>query len=305
MPSTRYTIVIADRTSGVVRRFTIGVRTGAAIVVCVLGLPVLIGMGAAWKAQLDVTDLHASHDALLLENSSYRDATGALASQIQALQASVGDMGARAALDPKLASVMDKLPAVVKSRAMGGGIDPGRPAAKAFTPGLSSPEDTFGLLRDLLEGLETRLRTVRAKVDQREALAKATPSIWPAAGWISSTPGFRQDPFTGQDAFHEGLDISADRGQPVYATGSGRVTNASYQGNYGNLVVIDHGFGLETRYGHLQGFKVKVGTVVTRGDVVGVVGSTGRSTGYHLHYEVRANGRLLNPLQLLLQPARR
>ncbi len=174
-----------------------------------------------------------------------------------------------------------------------------------MTPGLNSPEDTFGLLRDLLEGLETRLRSVRKGVERREALAKATPSIWPAAGWISSTPGVRQDPFTGEEAFHEGLDISADRGQPVYATGAGHVITASYQGSYGNLVVLDHGFGLETRYGHLQGFKVKVGDAVNRGDVVGLVGSTGRSTGYHLHYEVRANGRLLNPLQLLLQPAKR
>ena len=87
----------------------------------------------------------------------------------------------------------------------------------------------------------------------------------------------------------------------VYATAAGRVAQASYQGAYGNLVVIDHGFGLETRYGHLSRFKVKPGDHVKRGDTIGTIGSTGRATGLHLHYEVHANGRLLNPLQLLTQ----
>ncbi|HYB94382.1 MAG TPA: M23 family metallopeptidase, partial [Vicinamibacterales bacterium] len=97
---------------------------------------------------------------------------------------------------------------------------------------------------------------------------------------------------------------SADKGDPVYVTADGKVTNASVAGNYGNLVVVDHGFGLETRYGHLSAFKVKVGQTVKRGDLVGLVGSTGRTTGAHLHYEVRAGGRILNPLQLLLNPRR-
>ena len=117
--------------------------------------------------------------------------------------------------------------------------------------------------------------------------------------------GNRADPLTGEKDFHPGLDISADRGDPVYATADGKVTNASAAGNYGNLVVVDHGFGLETRYGHLSAFKVKAGQTVKRGDLLGQVGSTGRTTGSHLHYEVRANGRILNPLQLLLTPRRK
>ncbi len=304
MRATKYTIVVADRTTGVIRRLTVGLRPAVFVIASLLALPVLIGMGAAWKAKADVAELQANAAALELENASYRDATAALAGQIQGLQAAIGDLGARSALDPSLASAMDKLPAIVKARAMGG-TDPTTATSKVFTPGINSPEDTFGLLRDLLAGLENRLRNVRHSVERREALARATPSIWPAQGWISSTAGARKDPFTGENAVHEGLDISADRGQSVYATAAGTVTTASYQGDYGNLVVIDHGFGLETRYGHLSGFKVRLGQTVGRGDLVGLVGSTGRSTGFHLHYEVRANGRLLNPLQLLLQNPRR
>jgi murein DD-endopeptidase MepM/ murein hydrolase activator NlpD len=157
------------------------------------------------------------------------------------------------------------------------------------------------LLRELLEGLENRLRSVQTDVDKRNALAAATPSIWPAQGWLTSTMGPRVDPLTGDTDYHNGLDIAGDKGQPVYATATGLVTQAEYSGAYGNLIVIDHGFGIETRYGHLAAFSVHNGDHVKRGEMIGRLGATGRTTGAHLHYEVMANGRLLNPLQLLTQ----
>ncbi len=89
----------------------------------------------------------------------------------------------------------------------------------------------------------------------------------------------------------------------MYATADGTVESASYSGDYGNLIVLKHGFGLTTRYGHLSGFAVKAGQPVKRGDVIGYVGATGRATGPHLHYEILTNGQLMNPLQLLTQPA--
>jgi murein DD-endopeptidase MepM/ murein hydrolase activator NlpD len=113
--------------------------------------------------------------------------------------------------------------------------------------------------------------------------------------------GRRSDPFTGDSDFHAGLDIAGERGQPVFATAAGTVNHVGFQGGYGNLIVLDHGFGLQTRYGHLLNYSVKQGAQVKRGDVIGHVGNTGRSTGYHLHYEVLANGKLLNPLKLLSQ----
>ena len=143
----------------------------------------------------------------------------------------------------------------------------------------------------------------RRDVERREALAASTPSIWPAHGWLTGTFGGRSDPFTGEPAYHQGLDISTDKGQPVFATADGVVESTAYNGDYGNLIVIKHGFDLTTRYGHLSAFAVKPGQTVKRGAVIGYVGATGRATGAHVHYEILANGKLINPLQLLTQPA--
>jgi murein DD-endopeptidase MepM/ murein hydrolase activator NlpD len=305
MPSRRYTILVADRTSGVVRRVTISARPAVAVACAMVTLPVLMGIGAAWKARSDVSHLYVSHQALEVENANFRDATEALSGQIESLQTAIAELGTRSALDPSVAQAVDKLPAIVKSRAMGGaltGASRTQDASYAATlSALASPDDTFGLLRTVLQGLESRLHDVRTDVDKRNALAAATPSIWPVTGWISSRMGYRRDPITGGSDYHSGLDIAGERGQPVHATASGRVTHVGYSGAYGNLVIVDHGFGLQTKYGHLSGYAVKKGDRVKRGDMIGKLGSTGRSTGNHLHYEVLANGRLLNPLQLLTQ----
>jgi murein DD-endopeptidase MepM/ murein hydrolase activator NlpD len=199
---------------------------------------------------------------------------------------------------------MQRLPAVVKARAAGGEMQTSAAISNVLSS-FSSPEDTFGVLRNLLQGLENRLSYVRRNVERQEALAAATPSIWPTFGWLTGTFGGRPDPFTGEPAFHQGLDISTEKGREVYATANGTVESAQYSGPYGNLIVLRHDFGLATRYGHLSRFSVKPGTSVQRGDVIGYVGSTGRSTGAHLHYEILANGKLINPLQLLTQPGKR
>lgn len=278
-------------------------RPAVVFACAVVTLPVLVGIGAAWKAKSDVADLYASQRALDLENASYRTATTELTGQIQSLQTAITDLGARAALDPGLARAMETLPAFVKSRAMGGNVGTSsKQEATSYTnalTALTNPEDTFGLLRTLLEGLESRLSVVQRNVERRNALANATPSIWPAHGWLTSTMGRRTDPMTGGADYHPGLDIAGDKGQAVYATADGVVSHAGRQGAYGNLITIDHGFGLETRYGHLSGFQVRQGDRVQRGDLIGRLGATGRATGTHLHYEVLANGRLLNPLRLL------
>jgi murein DD-endopeptidase MepM/ murein hydrolase activator NlpD len=308
MSARRYTVIIADRTSGVMRHLTVNLRTTAAGTAAVLMLPILMGLGAKWSARGEMDQLRAANSLLQVENGSYRAATGELTAQIQSLEDVINDLGARAQLDPAQARAMQKLPSVVKARAAGGGSAvpaAGAVAEIAAAAAFASPENTFGVLRDLLHGLENRLRYVRRDVERREALAGATPSIWPAHGWLTSTFGGRSDPFSGEPAFHQGLDISTEKGQPVFATANGRVESASYTGDYGNLIVIHHGFGLTTRYGHMSGFAVKPGKQVRRGDVIGYVGSTGRSTGTHVHYEILANGKLINPLQLLTQPANR
>ena len=304
MKARRYTVVIADRSSGALRHVTISLRRTILGIAAVLALPILMGLGAKWSARVELEQIRAANSLLQVENGSYRAATGELTGQIQSLENVINDLGSRASLDPAQVRAMQRLPAVVKTRAAGGSSVPANSAiAEIAAAALSSPEDTFGVLRDLLHGLENRLRYVRRDVERREALSNATPSIWPAHGWLTGTFGGRSDPFTGEPGYHQGLDIATEKGQPVYATADGTVESASYTGDYGNLVVIAHGFGLTTRYGHLSAFAQKVGHEVKRGDIIGYVGSTGRSTGAHLHYEILANGKLINPLQLLTQPS--
>ena len=300
----RYTVLIADRSSGVLRRVTVNLRSAIGVVLAVLSLPILVGLGAKWSGRSEIEEFRVANSLLQEEIGSYRTATGELTTQIQSLEGVINDLGQRAKLDPDQARAIQKLPAVVKTRAAGGVSQPNL-IVSGMVSSLSSPEDVFGVLRDLLQGLENGLRYVRRDVERREALAASTPSIWPAHGWLTGSFGGRSDPFTGEPGFHQGIDISTEKGQPVFATADGTVEAASYTGDYGNLIQLRHGFGLATRYGHLGAFAVKPGQHIRRGDIIGYVGSTGRSTGSHLHYEIVANGNPLNPLQLLTQPTAR
>jgi len=295
----RYTILIADRSTGVVRRVTVRLRPVAAVVCLAIVAPFLTGVAARWSSLIEIATLRESRASLDQENVSYRAATAELASQIGALQSTVADLSHRANIDPAAAQAVERLPSALRNHAMGGALAPAAGGGRALASALTSPESTFGVIKDLLGALESRLRMVEGSVDRRRALASATPSIWPAHGWLSAGYGTRPDPFTGERAFHPALDISTDRGQPVYATAAGTIEAAAFSGAYGNLVVVKHDFGLSTRYGHLSAFKVRAGDKVKRGDVIGLVGATGRATGAHVHYEVWANGRPLNPLQLL------
>ena len=131
-----------------------------------------------------------------------------------------------------------------------------------------------------------------------------TPSVWPVVGKLESGFGARRNPFGGNSyEFHSGQDIDAAWGDPVVAGASGKVTFVGWQNGYGQLVVIDHGGGLTTRYGHLSYIDVVSGQIVARSQFVGRVGSTGRSTGPHLHYEVRINDEPVDPLPYLLTSA--
>ena len=136
--------------------------------------------------------------------------------------------------------------------------------------------------------------------DQKSLLASA-PSIWPARGWVTSDFGHRLDPYTSERTMHKGLDIAAGFGAPVVAPADGTVVFAATEGGYGNVLVIDHGYNIKTRYGHLSEILVKAGQKVKRGDKVAATGNTGRSTGPHLHYEVRVNGIPENPRKFILE----
>jgi murein DD-endopeptidase MepM/ murein hydrolase activator NlpD len=126
-----------------------------------------------------------------------------------------------------------------------------------------------------------------------------TPSLWPVIGHLTAGFGERLDPFSGEGAFHTGVDISSQYGTAVRATADGVVVGAEEHVGYGRLVVLDHGFGVTTFYGHLSAFNVTPGQHVNRGDVIGYVGVSGRTTGPHVHYEVRINGAPVNPMRYL------
>jgi len=147
--------------------------------------------------------------------------------------------------------------------------------------------------------LESDLRFVEEVAERRADQLLLTPSLWPVSGPIRSSYGRRRDPFTGETETHRGIDIGALYGTEVHAPANAVVILAQRQSSYGNLIVLDHGDGITTRYGHLAKFNVQKGDTVEKGDVIGFVGSTGRSTGPHLHYEVRLNDRTLNPRNYL------
>lgn len=140
---------------------------------------------------------------------------------------------------------------------------------------------------------------LRALRENRDVLA-ATPSIWPTEGFISSTFGSRSSPFTSRGEFHKGLDINNRPGTPIWAPARGTVSFSGTDGAYGNCVIVQHGAGLSTRYAHMQRYVVKEGQSVQRGDLIGYIGSSGRTTGPHLHYEVRVNGVCVNPMRYIL-----
>ena len=305
MRSPRYTILIANRNTGVVRRLAVSRRPLLLVAAVVLAVPTLIGLagiGLGQASQAEYDALKMANENLRIENDSYREATGQLAEQVATLQSALTQLS-ETPVDSATLDSIKKLPPVVLSRAMGGTNLHAEIAKQAAVTG--TPGSTFSVLKDLLGSLEDRLDTVRSRVEKQQALARATPSLWPVAGYISSLYGPRRDPFTGGPDYHSGVDLAAARGTPVKATADGTVTSAGYLGNYGNAIVLEHGFGIGTRYGHLSGFNIRAGERVKRNQVIGFVGATGRATSPHLHFEILLNGRTLNPINILGGPRNR
>jgi len=178
----------------------------------------------------------------------------------------------------------------------GGGDDQTLPAG---TPQLSL--GNVQTMQQRAEDIQKNFDTVIKMSENLTSVLASTPSIWPTNGWPSSGLGWRLDPFTGKQAYHSGLDIAAAYGNPVVAPADGYVISTSFDKYYGNNIKINHGGGITTLFGHLSKIGVKPGQRVKRGDEIGKVGNTGRSLGTHLHYEVRENDKLLNPMKFILE----
>lgn len=147
---------------------------------------------------------------------------------------------------------------------------------------------------------EVRLHDLLALLLDQSARLDSTPSVWPVRGWVTSGFGIRTSPFTGARKMHEGIDIATRYGNLVHATADGVVLFAGVKSGYGKVVFVDHGYGVSTRYGHLSKIDVAPGQRISRGEILGRVGSTGRSTGPHLHYEVLVAGVPVNPYSYIL-----
>lgn len=163
---------------------------------------------------------------------------------------------------------------------------------------LGGPSSPFQL-SDAEEGEENEIETLLLNIE-RTSSPQFLPTVWAHSGKINNEFGFRRNPFGGRSyEFHSGLDIDGEKGDLVVAPANGVIIKAGWQGGYGNLIEIDHGNGLTTRYGHLSKVEVQVGDSVQRSQQIGLVGSTGRSTGPHLHYELRLNEKAINPRRFL------
>jgi murein DD-endopeptidase MepM/ murein hydrolase activator NlpD len=147
---------------------------------------------------------------------------------------------------------------------------------------------------------ERALEELTVAARERWARWASTPSVWPVKGWATSGFGPRVSPFTGQLAVHDGLDIGAPPNAPVHAPANARVTSAWFDTKMGNMIALDHGYGIETQYGHLAKILVRPGQKVKRGDMIGLVGTTGLSTGPHLHYMIKVKGQAVNPQRYIL-----
>ena len=292
MKSPRYTILIASRKTGALRRLTFSRRLVFGVAGLLCAMPVLVGLSWGGASVTEVENLRSANEALRVENESYRDATFELTEQITSLQTALTQLGEQGGLD---ADTRAALAVIMRTKGTGGASG----TAEAIKRTAQPPETTFGMLRSLLGSIENRLLSVKSEMADQQAMGRATPSIWPVTGWLSSTYGVRKDPYTGLPDWHAAIDIAAERGKAIKATADGTVESVGYLGNYGNQILINHGYSIATRYGHLSSFNVRVGQKVKKQDIIGYVGATGRATSPHLHYEILVNGKTMNPLTLL------
>jgi murein DD-endopeptidase MepM/ murein hydrolase activator NlpD len=201
---------------------------------------------------------------------------------------------------------LNSLQSLASEVAMAYGITRFRSTPFSFTDAAQEPQAQFEESVDEFSYLEKNATSVALSSSGLRLLPSSqlsslgiVPSLWPVVGEITGHFGERLDPFSGEGAFHAGIDIASHYGDEVRASADGVVVVVDRQAGYGRLVVIDHGFGVSTWYGHMSNFNTQMGTHVKRGDIIGYEGASGRSTGPHLHYEVRIYNTPVNPWRYL------
>lgn len=294
-------MILPDETARV-RKYRVPkqVVRGTLVVMAILA----VGLGYLITDYYGVKRMVSELERLRMETRQQQQQLVTFAKSIDDLQ---GEMTRLRQFDMKLRVMADLDGVVYPEQIMGiGGENP-----EPFNPlesELSFQDPT--IINSMTKGLD-RLRTefsiqersfqelVEYLEDQKSLLA-STPSIWPVKGWLTSGFGYRTSPFTGRREMHKGLDVATRTGTPIIAPADGIVVFTGREGGFGNMLAIDHGYGIVSKYGHCSTIDVKLGQKVKRGDIVARVGNTGRSTGPHLHYEVAVNGVSVNPTRYIL-----
>jgi murein DD-endopeptidase MepM/ murein hydrolase activator NlpD len=290
-----YTVIVVPDARSAFRRIRVSVPLVRTLLVALGGLALALGALVVHYARLNaqVSELDAlrrDNAALSVQTHRYAESLVRLQTRFARLQSTVTKLG-----------VMSGVEQTLPDAALGG---VGGATAVDNGPPSRDPDVALHTLSRSLTDLTERSERIESFYADQTVLLSHTPSVWPVRGYLSSGFGNRIDPFTGAKDFHPGIDVSAPRGTKVVAPANGVVVTAGRRGGYGNAIVIDHGYGIITRYGHLEAFNVRPGQRVRRGDVIGFVGSTGRSNAPHLHYEVWVNDKTQNPIQYILEEYR-
>jgi murein DD-endopeptidase MepM/ murein hydrolase activator NlpD len=298
----KYTIMILPDETTRVRKYSVPKNTvrGFLLILAVL----ILGLGYLVTDYYGVKRMVAELDKLRLEARQHQQQLVTFAKSFDDLQS---EMTRLRQFDMKLRVMADLDGVIYPEQIMGiGGENP-----EPFNPLegelsfqdqtiINSMNRSLGRLKTEVNIQERSFQELVEYLEDQKSLLASTPSIWPVKGWLTSTFGYRSSPFTGRREMHKGLDIATRSGTPVIAPADGLVVFAGREGGFGNMVVIDHGYGITTRYGHCSTIDVKLGQKVKRGDAIARVGNTGRSTGPHVHYEVAVNGVSVNPSRYIL-----
>ena len=240
------------------------------------------------------------------ENRGLKEENAQLRSQVLLVQEKVAH--AQATLDrverfdAKLRSAVTHLQDPERNLAIGPLGAPATGATTAAPASSGNPAALPGRIASLdaeAHRQEASLRELSEYFEDQKSMLASTPSIWPTQGWVTSDFGARLDPYSADRSMHQGLDISTPHGHPILTPSDGTVVFNGTEGGYGKVLVVDHGYGVKTRYGHLSETFVRIGERVARGQKIAAVGNTGRSTGPHLHYEVRLQNNPVNPTRFL------
>jgi murein DD-endopeptidase MepM/ murein hydrolase activator NlpD len=289
-----YTLIVVPHAKARFRQIRVPVRLAkwTLTLVGVLGFMVVGVMVHAARITMEIHDLRrlrTENSELLTKTRTYEENAGKLQAKVVQLQNMVTKLGVMAGLEHSLPEA--------GTAGVGGATGMESQAPVLAPRALAAIDESLTSLTQRSAQLEEFYR------DQTLVLA-STPSIWPVRGYLSAGFGNRLDPFTGQKDFHAGIDISTPIGTRVFAPADGVVLSVGVQGGYGNALIMDHGYGVVTRYGHLDAYAVRPGQRVRRGDLIAFVGNSGRSTGPHLHYEVWVRDQAQNPIHFILDEYR-